>query len=78
MSPQFKSYTFPVHISMDHHTYNMNRFLLTFIIDNSLQSIFFSVSKKFVKTKKKNIQSLDFLDVKYWGEGRRAEKVEKK
>jgi len=35
------SHPFPVHISMDHHTYNMNRFLLTFIIDNNcLQSIF--------------------------------------
>ena len=69
MSPNLNR-TFPVHISMDHHTYNMNRFLLTFIIDNnsSLQSIFvFPVSKKFVKTKKKNIQSLDFIDVKWGG-----------
>lgn len=50
MTEAFKglSHPFPVHISMDHHTYNMNRFLLTFIIDNnSLQSIFrFFVFKK--------------------------------
>ena len=51
MSPNLNR-TFPVHISMDHHTYNMNRFLLTFIIDNSLQSIFFCF-KEICKDKKK-------------------------
>ena len=57
MTEVFKglSHPFPVHISMDHHTYNMNRFLLTFIIDNnSLQSIFrflFLRRKVFLETK---------------------------
>lgn len=79
--PQFKSYVSRSHINGSPYIQYEQISPHIYIIDNnsSLQSIFvFSVSKKFVKTKKKNIQSLDFIDVKLGVGGHRAEKVEKK
>lgn len=68
--PQFKSYVSRSHINGSPYIQYEQISPHIYIIDNnsSLQSIFvFSVSKKFVKTKKKNIQSLDFIDVKWGG-----------
>ena len=79
MSPNLNR-TFPVHISMDHHTYNMNRFLLTFIIDNnsSLQSIFvFSCFKEICKDKKKEHPIFRFYRCEMGWEGTELKKLRK-